>query len=86
MKAAARALRPVARRIIVAVPVAASSTCEEICREVDRVVCIESPDSFHAVGEFYRNFDQTTDDEVRTLLAQAREGATGARSLPSALS
>lgn len=86
MKAAARALRPVARRIIVAVPVAAFATCEEIRQEVDRLVCIESPEPFHAVGEFYRNFDQTTDDEVRTLLAQAREGATSARSLPSALS
>ncbi len=86
MKAAARALRPMARRIIVAVPVAASSTCEEIRHEADRVVCIESPEPFHAVGEFYRNFDQTTDDEVRTLLAQAREAAPGVASRPSALS
>ncbi|HUB18147.1 MAG TPA: phosphoribosyltransferase family protein [Acidobacteriaceae bacterium] len=71
MKAAARALRPLARRILVAVPVAASGTCEELRREVDRLVCVESPEPFHAVGEFYRNFDQVTDEEVRVLLAQA---------------
>jgi putative phosphoribosyl transferase len=34
-------------------------------------VCLETPDPFHAVGEFYRNFDQTSDDEVRSLLAAA---------------
>jgi putative phosphoribosyl transferase len=72
MRAAAHALRPLARRTIVAVPVAAPATREEISREVDRVVCIETPEPFHAVGEFYRNFEQTTDDEVRVLLAQAR--------------
>ncbi len=86
MKAAARALRPIARRIIVAVPVAAFATCEEIRQEVDRLVCIESPEPFHAVGEFYRNFDQTTDDEVRALLARAREAASAAHPGPSALS
>jgi len=71
MKAAARALRPLARRIVVAVPVAARSTCDELRREVDQVVCLETPEPFHAVGEFYRNFDQTTDAEVRALLARA---------------
>ena len=74
MKAAARALRPIARCIVVVVPVAAFDTCEELREQVDRLVCIECPEFFHAVGEFYRNFDQTTDDEVRALLAQAREG------------
>lgn len=72
MKAAARALRPIARRMVVAVPVAAFGTCEELRREVDRLICIECPQFFHAVGEFYRNFNQTTDDEVCALLAQAR--------------
>lgn len=72
MKAAARALRPVARRVVVVVPVAALSTCEELRREADQVICIETPEPFHAVGEFYHNFDQTSDAEVRALLAQAR--------------
>jgi putative phosphoribosyl transferase len=71
MKAAARALRPIARRVIVAVPVAAASTREELRAEVDQVICVETPDPFHAVGEFYRNFDQITDAEVCSLLAQA---------------
>ncbi|HVT99228.1 MAG TPA: phosphoribosyltransferase [Acidobacteriaceae bacterium] len=73
MKAAVRALRPIARRMIVAIPVAASGTCEEVRKLVDRLICIECPEFFHAVGEFYRNFDQTTDDEVCSLLAQARQ-------------
>lgn len=71
MKAAARALRPVARSVFVAVPVAARATCTELSAEVDRLVCLEMPDPFHAVGEFYRNFDQTPDEEVRSLLALA---------------
>jgi putative phosphoribosyl transferase len=71
MKAAARALRSVARRVVVAVPVAASGTCDELQLEVDQVVCLQNPEPFHAVGEFYRNFDQTTDAEVRALLVQA---------------
>ncbi|MFZ0272332.1 MAG: phosphoribosyltransferase family protein [Acidobacteriaceae bacterium] len=72
MKAATRALRPIARLIVVAVPVAAASTCEELRHEADQVVCVETPEPFHAVGEFYRNFDQTSDAEVRALLAQSR--------------
>jgi putative phosphoribosyl transferase len=74
MTAAVRALRPVARRVLVAVPVAAQGTRDELRREADRVICLETPDPFHAVGEFYRNFDQTTDDEVRAVLTQARTG------------
>jgi predicted phosphoribosyltransferase len=86
MKAAVRALRPIARRIIVAVPVAAFSTCEELRQEVDHLVCIECPEFFHAVGEFYRNFDQTTDDEVRALLAQARDAVPCAEARSRTLS
>lgn len=73
MKAAVRALRPVAQRLIVAVPVAAPSTCDDLRCEVDQLICLETPERFHAVGEFYRNFDQTTDDEVRAFLAKARD-------------
>lgn len=69
MKAAARAIRSVARRVVIAVPVAARSTCEELRSEADRVIPVETPERFHAVGEFYRNFEQTADEEVRALLA-----------------
>ena len=78
MTAAVRALRPVARRVLVAVPVAALSTRDELRREADQVVCLETPEPFHAVGEFYRNFDQTSDAEVRALLAQARSESNAA--------
>ncbi|MGB7137181.1 MAG: phosphoribosyltransferase [Acidobacteriaceae bacterium] len=81
MKAAVRALRSLGdhaahahsapARIIVAVPVAAPSTCAELAREADQVVCLATPEPFHAVGAFYRSFDQTTEDEVRAILAQA---------------
>jgi len=73
MRAAARALHPLAQRLIVAVPVAARSTCDDLRSEVGQLVCLQTPEQFHAVGEFYRNFDQTTDDEVRAFLARARE-------------
>jgi len=76
MTAAARAMRSLARRVVVAVPVAAPSTCEALRREVDLILCLEAPESFHAVGQFYRNFDQTTDAEVRALLAHARGDAS----------
>ena len=72
MLAATRALRPRVRRVIVAVPVAAASTCNELRSEVDQVLCAITPQPFFAVGMFYRDFDQTTDEEVRFLLLQAR--------------
>ncbi|HEX3985626.1 MAG TPA: phosphoribosyltransferase family protein [Acidobacteriaceae bacterium] len=71
MRAAARSLRPGVQRVFVAVPVAAAPTCAELRREVDALVCLETPEPFHAVGEFYRDFDQTGEDEVRALLAAA---------------
>lgn len=72
MMAAVRAVRARAREVVVAVPVAARVTCEEISHEVDQVICAETPRSFMAVGMFYRNFQPTTDEEVRTLLAESR--------------
>lgn len=72
MKAAARAIRPRAGRVVIAVPVAAASTCRELENEADRVLCLSTPEDFEAVGQFYRNFTATSDDEVRTLLAEAR--------------
>ena len=73
MRAAIAALRRAEpARIVVAVPVGAAETCEEIGREVDEVVCAQSPLFFQAVGLWYENFDQTTDAEVREALERAR--------------
>ena len=72
MRAAARAVR--ARepaRLIIAVPVAPESSCREMRAEADEVVCVLTPVSFFGVGQFYQDFSQTTDDEVRQLLARA---------------
>lgn len=72
MRAAVQAVR--ARdpaRVIVAVPVGASSTCDTLRREADEVVCPLQPDGFRSVGEWYDDFDPTSDAEVRALLAQA---------------
>ena len=71
MLVAARALRPYARRIIVAVPVAAEGGCAELRFEVDQVICATTPQPFFAVGMVYRNFEPTTDEEVRAILSQA---------------
>ncbi len=74
MRAAARSVRPRARHVIIAVPVAAAGTCRELRSEADVVLCTATPEPFGAVGRFYRNFQSTSDDEVRTLLTQARRG------------
>jgi predicted phosphoribosyltransferase len=58
-------------RVIVAVPVGAPDTCRTLRGIADDVVCLHTPVYFSAVGMWYRSFDQTTDDEVRALLAAA---------------
>lgn len=69
MRAAVAALRRLGpARIVVAVPTAAPSTCEEFRREADECICQITPEPFHAVGLWYQDFSQTTDDEVRDLL------------------
>src|SRR6202048_1188460 len=60
-------------RIIVAVPTASPETCEALKAEVDEVVCAITPEPFHAVGYWYEDFTQTTDQEVRELLAHPEE-------------
>lgn len=78
MRAAARALRlqqPAA--VVVAVPVAAGVTCEEFRTEVDDVVCAATPEPFYAVGMWYGDFTQTTDEEVRQLLEEASRNRLG---------
>ena len=69
MRAAVTALRAQSpRRIVVAVPVGARETCEELAGEADEVVCARMPASFRAVGQWYDDFSQTTDDDIRALL------------------
>ncbi len=60
-------------RIIIAVPTAAPSTCDEFAAEVDELVCVIRPEPFIAVGYWYRQFSQTSDEEVRSLLEQANQ-------------
>ncbi|MBV9581989.1 MAG: phosphoribosyltransferase [Chloroflexi bacterium] len=67
--AALRERRPA--RIIVGVPVGAPATCAALRSSVDAVVCVLVPEPFHGVGEWYTDFHQTTDDEVRALLSAA---------------
>jgi putative phosphoribosyl transferase len=58
-------------RIIIAVPTAAPSTCDEFEAEVDELVCLIRPEPFIAVGYWYKQFSQTSDEEVRSMLEQA---------------
>src|SRR5256885_5588172 len=66
-------------RLVVAVPVAAEQTCAEFRADVDEVVCALTPEPFLAVGLWYDDFSQTTDDEVRELLARANRQRQRAR-------
>lgn len=59
-------------RIVVAVPTAAPSACQDFEKAVDEVVCLTTPEPFFGVGAWYRDFSQTSDEEVRRLLEQAR--------------
>jgi putative phosphoribosyl transferase len=73
MRAAVAALRRhQPAHSVVAVPVAAPDTCEALRAEVDEIICARTPEPFYAVGVWYEHFSQTTDDEVRDLLDQAK--------------
>jgi putative phosphoribosyl transferase len=72
MRAAIASLRPQQpERIVVAVPVAPPSVYREFKTEADEVVCLRTPELFHAIGAWYEDFSQTTDQEVRDLLERA---------------
>ena len=74
MRAAEAALRRRgAAKIIVAVPVGAPETCRELEELVDEIVCAIAPEFFQAVGQYYEDFSQTSDEEVRDLLKRASE-------------
>jgi predicted phosphoribosyltransferase len=66
-------------RIVAAVPIGSASMCRELRRQADEVICDQTPEPFYSVGAWYDNFEQTSDDEVRALLA-----AAAARDQPSA--
>lgn len=73
---AAAAIRALQRlepaRLVLAVPVCAPETADALRPEVDAIVCVLTPKNFFAVGYWYHNFDQTTDEEVIDLLERAR--------------
>jgi putative phosphoribosyl transferase len=72
MRAAAQAVRAHRpSRVVIAVPVGAPQTCAELAAVADEVLCARMPEPFSAVGQWYLNFDQTDDDEVRELLQKS---------------
>ena len=74
MHAAVKALRQRGvAKIVVAVPVGPPDTCREFEDEADETICASAPEFFQAVGQYYEDFSQTSDDEVRDLLARAAE-------------
>ena len=74
MRAAVKALRHRgAAKIVVAVPVGPPDTCREFEEEADETICASVPEFFQAVGQYYEDFSQTSDDEVRELLARAAQ-------------
>src|SRR5436190_9695131 len=74
MRAAVKALRQRgAAKIVVAVPVGPPDTCREIEQEADETICLSTPPFFQAVGQYYEDFSQTSDEDVRELLTQAAQ-------------
>ncbi len=75
MRAAVAALRQRdVGKIVIGVPVGAAETCREFEIEVDETICAIAPEWFQAVGQYYEDFSQTSDEEVRELLARAAQG------------
>jgi predicted phosphoribosyltransferase len=75
MRVAARALRRQRPAwLVVAAPVAAPEACDDLAGEADDTVCAMTPEPFYAVGLWYRDFSQTTDEEVQELLTAAVHG------------
>jgi predicted phosphoribosyltransferase len=84
MRAAVQAVRAHApSRIVVTVPVGPASTCRELAEVADEIVCPRAPEQFTAVGEWYRDFSQTTDDDVRAFLHGTPQRTSGERSGPA---
>ena len=80
MRAAVAALRAEGpARIVVAVPTAARETCDDLRPDVDELICATTPEPFLAVGLWYSDFSQTTDEEVHTLLSATRSSSSTSR-------
>jgi predicted phosphoribosyltransferase len=62
--------------VIVAAPVGAPETCDQFADIADEVICARTPEPFSAVGLWYRDFSQTTDEEVRELLQRHAQRTT----------
>src|SRR5881397_2820316 len=78
MRAAVKALRQQgAAKIVVAVPVAPPDTCQELAQQADETICLRTPPFFQAVGQYYEDFSQTSDDDVRELLSSAAQNISG---------
>lgn len=76
MSAGIKALRQLQpSRLVVVVPVAPNRTCNRLKNEVDELVCLQTPLSFHAIGQFYEDFSQVPDEEVIELLKRAQRPA-----------
>jgi len=74
MRAAVKALRQHdAAKIVVAVPVGPPDTCHELSQQADETICLSTPPFFQAVGQYYEDFAQTSDDDVRDLLTKAAQ-------------
>jgi len=74
MRAAVNAARQSgAAKIVVAVPVGPPDTCRELEEEADETICLSTPVFFQAVGQYYEDFSQTSDEDVRELLARGAE-------------
>ena len=72
MRAAVQAIKQQdVAELVVAVPVGSQQACDELSPLVDRLICLEAPTPFYAVGEWYANFNQTEDHEVQRLLAES---------------
>lgn len=83
MRAAVEAVRlQDPARIIVAVPTGAPETCQEFEAVADEVICSQMPEPFYAVGMYYQDFSQTTDEEVENLLARAARELQDSSHLP----
>ena len=77
MRAAVKAVRQLGpSSVVVAVPVEARETCDELSEIDDEVACLRTPEPFSAVGQWYLDFDQTTDEEVRRLLSDHADALT----------
>src|SRR5258708_35707202 len=78
MRAAVKALQQRGTaKIVVAVPVGPPDTCQEVAQEADETICLSTPPFFQAVGQYYDDFSQTGDDEVRALLTRAAQERQG---------